>query len=299
MLAIGCKLSNGNREGKIPLLSMPSVPPSEQFDIYSTPPIVMEYASVSPEATMEEIAPFGSVEPSLQPDQEHNLTSTTLGDEYFETVDDLLEVSPSPVSIEDVMVQGAGDMNNCAWRGSDKIVADVSKVQAAVGWTAVSRGGLNGLMFEKDGVHGVVEASEESTICFTLQAEMAGDYYTIIVSSAPHETDNNDLWIKSSKGFHLLRDGDVRREGAGIWLKGYQNEGGNALADYLLTVDHWGHAFIVQGVEKDVAFEICIAGRSSLYEVYRLVVVKCSSELCLEARPAPGSLIFNEPSVCS
>lgn len=67
---------------------------------------------------------------------------------------------------------------------------------------------------------------------------------------------------------------------AGKWRKAYQNFGTKGIAMFMKTIDFNGHRFLVQNVEKGRMFEVCLAGRSFRYEMFRLVLIRCRGAFC-------------------
>lgn len=156
---------------------------------------------------------------------------------------------------------------------------------------------MSGVVFRPDKNHGIVKPGAEGVMCFPVKPSMAGDYYLTAVSAAPDRTENNDMWIKSSKPLTLVKKGSPR-SGNTDWYKGYQNNGSYKIADHLSTIDRNGHYFVVPGVRANERFTICMAGRSYRYEVFKIVLTKCDRDRCLSGLPARGSLIDSTASSC-
>lgn len=179
--------------------------------------------------------------------------------------------------------------HGCTWTGApgdSSIVIGLGKVKPQGGWVHVSRAGYHGLMFKTSPAPGISPKGMYGKYCFSVKAPVSGKYYMSVVSYAPHVTEHNDAWFASDKGFELWKREDNRfyRQNAAPmeWLKGYQNFGtkGNGIAHHLKTIDFNGHRFIVPNVEKDKPFKVCMSGRSRKYEVFRIVLVKCSGDYC-------------------
>lgn len=69
------------------------------------------------------------------------------------------------------------------------------------------------------------------------------------------------------------------------YRKGYQNQGpGKGIANFLITIDHNPHTMIVPEVEEGEKFKVCVYGRSSKFEVFRVVLVKCEGYRCIGGR---------------
>lgn len=116
-------------------------------------------------------------------------------------------------------------------------------------------------------------------MCFKVKAPSSGKYYLTAVSYAPHPTEHNDVWVETSKGFELWQNGKYRRyEPPGKWTKAYQNNGKKGLSEMWKTIDFDGHRFIVPNVKAWQTFKVCIAGRSKKYEIFQILLIKCSGK---------------------
>lgn len=147
------------------------------------------------------------------------------------------------------------------------------------GWSRVSRNGKQGIGYEMGKGGGIDSAGTRGIMCFKVQVKMTGNYYLSAVTYAPHNTEHNDAWAQTSKGFSLWQRGNKWRDApADEWFKGYQNSGG--MSTDFLTKDHDGHRFVIEGVKAGEVFQVCLAGRSYRYEMYYLVVAKCSGGTC-------------------
>lgn len=170
---------------------------------------------------------------------------------------------------------------HCIWRASDNAVviplADVR--ERGNDWTSITRDGERGIIYEKELGGGIDGPGEKGVMCFSVKAGAAGNYYMGAVSYAPHVTEHNDVWVLSTKGFNLWQGGELWRKAENWeWLKAYQNEAG--WSEDFKTKDHDGHQFIIPDVGDSEMFELCISGRSYKYELYRLVIAKCSGGTC-------------------
>lgn len=170
----------------------------------------------------------------------------------------------------------------CTWYGSSSVVIDLSQVTPASGWTRTSRSGYNGLVYEKNKVHGIDPPGQRGRMCFKVHVKVSGNYFFAALSYAPHNTEHNDMWVNSpDKGFALWQYNKFWRFATGSeWLKAYQNNGVKGMSVSLKTKDFDGHRFIVPNVRAGQTFRICISGRSYKYEVYRLYLVRCYGIFC-------------------
>lgn len=187
--------------------------------------------------------------------------------------------------------------SGCVWTnpGGDDVVIDLSRVAPASGWMPCYRAGYPGLIYKQHRNRGIDKKGEQGVMCFDVQAPMSGTYFLTALSYAPHNTEHNDVWVSSSKGFDLWRRG-VKHSFVkpGIWRKAYQNFGTRGIAQFFKTIDFNGHRFLIPDVEKDETFQVCLSGRSYRYEMFRLALIKCEGVFCtggvykdIESR-APG-----------
>lgn len=186
--------------------------------------------------------------------------------------------TPTPTPTPRAAPQG------CVWTGSgagSSVVIDLSKVGPTQYWHRTSRNGFTGIIYRNGPIHGISRPGVYGEMCFDIRAPLSGKYYFSAISYAPHNTEHNDVWVRSSKGFELWKWGKRGPDASSTkWLKAYQNWGKRGISDDLKTIDFNGHRFLVPNVVKWKKFQICISGRSKLFELYRLVLVKCEGFSC-------------------
>lgn len=189
---------------------------------------------------------------------------------------------PSPYSPPRRPTRPRHPRSGCTWYGSDSVVIDLSQVTPAEGWSKVSRSGFNGLIYEKNKVHGIDRPGARGKMCFNVHTKASGNYFFAALSYAPHNTEHNDMWVNSPDlGFQLWQRRKLwRYAGPEEWLKAYQNNGNKGMSVSLKTKDFDGHRFIVPNVQAGKTFRVCISGRSYKYEVYRLYLIKCTGLYC-------------------
>lgn len=159
----------------------------------------------------------------------------------------------------------------CVFRGSNgKIVIDANSLKLAGDWTRSGKA----VVWKRGGGAGIAPMGA-GTMCANVIFPSSGTYYQTAVTQAPHGTEHNDMWIKFSGGVDLYRPEGGSASGNAGWYKGYQNDGGMRVANYLLTIDHNGHQFITKYVTAGRVYTLCISGRSTRYFVYKIVFVKC------------------------
>lgn len=155
--------------------------------------------------------------------------------------------------------------------GRGKVVIRATELSIGSHWDRVG----DAIVWKKEGGHGI-DAMGSGTVCANVKFRQGGVWYLTAVSSAPHPTEHNDAWFKFSGGVDLYRpQGGSLRKGSGGWYKGYQNNGGNKRADYILTIDRDGHQFLTKPVKKGRVYQVCVSGRSTKYSLLKLVFVKC------------------------
>lgn len=186
------------------------------------------------------------------------------------------------------------------WKGvGDNVVIDLGRVPLVRGWEYVYRQGYKGIIFKRSPARGISPPGRYGRMCFNVQAPMDGKYYFTAISYAPHVTEHNDVWVGASKGFELWQAGRYRKYvGPGNWLKAYQNNGRKGMSEHFKTIDFDGHRFLIPNVKKGETFEVCIAGRSKKYEMYRLILKKCVGDYCKGKIKKGRELFEMRPSRC-
>lgn len=93
------------------------------------------------------------------------------------------------------------------------------------------------------------------------------------------------MWVTTNKGIELWRRRVMRTFVESMsYRKGYQNQGPNGIANFLVNIDHDPHTMVVPDVTKGETFKVCVHGRSSKFEVFRVVLVKCEGYRCIGGR---------------
>ena len=124
---------------------------------------------------------------------------------------------------------------------------------------------------------GINPAEEGSPFCVWVRPDQDGLYYLTATTAAPHVTEHNDLWIQApGVGLFRYKRGSIKQIPNKKFLKGYQNEGADKKAKYLLNVDHNGHQFITPNLTKGQRYKICISGRSTQYKVFNICLLYTS-----------------------
>ena len=165
-----------------------------------------------------------------------------------------------------------------------KIVIPTNRLKLNSAWAKNSDGSIT---WRPNGGSGI-DAAGTGTICASFKVPSPGSYYMTVVSKAPHPTEYNDAWFKLNAGFRLYRpQGNSWKGGGSGWMKGYQNEGRNRKANYLVTIDFNGHQFISNPLSTSKPYQVCISGRSSMYTIYELIFIKCDGSF--------GCNRFNSP----
>lgn len=168
------------------------------------------------------------------------------------------------------------------WTGNgDKIVIDLGKVALPTGWDRCRRNGKTGMIFNRSPAKHISPPGRYGKVCFKVKPPMSGTYYFTGITYAPHHTEHNDVWVETDKGFELWQRGRKNQYvKPGKWLKAYQNNGLKGMAETLSTIDFNSHRFLIPNVVKGQTFNVCLSGRSKKYEVYQLVLIRCTGMLC-------------------
>lgn len=188
--------------------------------------------------------------------------------------------------------------------GTDAIVIPLTDDMASKGWLSTRHHGLDGLVYKPLGSRRNNKNVNTGKMCFKVSAKMSGDFYFTALSYARHSQRFNTLWVKSSLGFQMWKPGtdglwvttsdgfEVWKDGTdatlgGVvppngWRKTYQNRGPNGIGASLKTIDFDGHRLIVPDVKANTQFEVCVAGRSATFEVFRLFLIHCEGSDCTD-----------------
>lgn len=186
-----------------------------------------------------------------------------------------------PVSALDV---NKGSRKPCVWSSTvsaDTVTVDLSKVRPTHAWKRCGRSGMSGLVYKPQFTHGIDAKGEDGVLCFDVRAPSSGTYYLTALSYAPHGTDNNDVWLRCSKPISLWRHGIKKRTvGGNEWMKVYQNKGPRGISQEWKTINNNGHRLLIPGLSKNEVFQVCLSGRSYKYELYSVVMVRCTGGYC-------------------
>lgn len=169
----------------------------------------------------------------------------------------------------------------CSYRPStgNAIVIGLGGVKPRDGWTRSSRNGYKGLIFHKELGGGRQNAGKAGLYCFPITAKASGTYQLTALTYSGSFTEHNDMWLRSSMGFSLWMNGRYYQRSSD-WLKGYQNNAANGIADYIVTKDWDPHRFMLTGVQAGKTFSVCMSGRSYRFEIYQIIIKKCSGLEC-------------------
>lgn len=165
----------------------------------------------------------------------------------------------------------------CAWRArKGKVVIPTTSLKTHYPWVKQ----YGGITWKPNGGNGV-DGMGSGAFCARVIVDKPGPYYLTVLSSAPHPTEHNDLWIRFSAGLRWFKPQGYKwlNKGSG-WFKGYENEGRKKVANYLLTKDFDGHQFVTYPLRKGQVYSVCLSGRSSKYTIYKIVMVKCNGWYC-------------------
>lgn len=152
------------------------------------------------------------------------------------------------------------------------IVIPASRFPLPNGWVRTPN--KAGITWKPNAKRGI-DPPGSGAFCMNFIPNLSGRQYFTVLSSAPHPTEHNDAWFRFPGGVILSRYHRVFSRPGSAWLKGYQNLGGRKVANYIVHKDRDGHQFIMTSKKKGKKASVCIAGRSSKYTIYKLVIVTC------------------------
>lgn len=128
------------------------------------------------------------------------------------------------------------------------------------------------------------ESTASSQYCFNVLIKKAGTYYITAHTSAPHWSEHNDMWLRCSAGIDLYDAKTHKKKNTKMsksrFFKAYQNFGKNRIADIISSVNFDPHIFVTLPVKSNTIIELCVAGRSSKFKVYDLVMIHCAGDNC-------------------
>lgn len=128
------------------------------------------------------------------------------------------------------------------------------------------------------------QSTASSEYCFNVLINKAGTYYITAHTAAPHWSEHNDMWLRCSAKIDLYDAKTHKKKVTNMakdrFFKAYQNFGGNRIADIISSVNHDPHIFVTLPVKSNTIIQLCIAGRSSKFKVYDLVMIHCVGEEC-------------------
>lgn len=184
------------------------------------------------------------------------------------------ETTENPAALNDKRWKNPED---CLWVGKDdKVVLGLKYFKPTKDWKHTAKSG-DGLTWRPWKEHGI-DKRGSGEMCFNFKAPTAGFYYLTALSSAPHRTEYNDMWIKLDRGLRLYRARTAQRKGSKPrtgYEKAYQNHGRNEKSNLLSGVNHKPHRFITEWLTENRVYTMCMSGRSSKFTVYKLVMIRC------------------------
>ena len=192
----------------------------------------------------------------------------------------------------------------CVFRSkSDKILIDLSTVKPFSKWspTTIYHKGkkFKGLIWDKRGGNTIYPRGT-AQMCFPINITNSGQYYVTAITSAPHPTDHNDMWMRLNAGMNLLRARTGKfRKNTKHYVKAYQNRGKNIISYIVSTVNHKPHQFVSSPMKKNELVTLCISARSTRFSVYGLVLIKCKGLGCMRTSPYMSAAVKDlKPSQC-
>lgn len=190
----------------------------------------------------------------------------------------------------------------CVYPEKDGVVViPMEDVSARGLWTKIAGG--KGIIWREGDNRTSVDSwksSSSSEYCFDVLIKKSGKYYITAHSSAPHWSEHNDMWIRCSAGVDIYDAKTNKKKRTRIpktgFFKAYQNFGGNRVSEIISTVNHDPHIFVTTDIDRHTIVKLCIAGRSSKFTVYDLVMIHCMDRNCMRSsvhiRQTVRSLVY-------
>lgn len=165
------------------------------------------------------------------------------------------------------------------------VVISLSSMKPQGMWTKTTDG--KGIVWREGNNRTSVDSwqsTASSQYCFNVLINKEGTYYITAHTSAPHWSEHNDMWLRCSAKIDLYdaktHKKKMTRAAKDRFLKAYQNFGHNRIADIISSVNHDPHIFVTMPIKSRTIIKLCIAGRSSKFKVYDLVMIHCVGEDC-------------------
>ncbi len=192
----------------------------------------------------------------------------------------------------------------CTYYGQNgKVLIDFSNIIPFSKWSPTSIKQRNkqfkGLIWDKNGANTIYPRGT-AQMCFPVNIPDPGQYYVTAITSAPHPTEHNDMWMRLSTGMNLLRARTGKfRKITNQYVKSYQNTGHNTVSYIISTVNGEPHQFVSSPMKKNEVVTLCVSARSTKFSVYGLALIKCEGLECMRTSKYMSSAVRNlNPSEC-
>lgn len=172
---------------------------------------------------------------------------------------------------------------SCVRRGIHGRVSIPAGYTNAVRWPWARARSGRCLVWKPNKAAHTVDSAGKGVICYEFTVDKASTYYFTMTSHAPHPVDFNDVWVKFMNGGFRRRKPGTDKFMGGFqwgWLKAYQNKGGMKRANEIFTVDFNGHQFETPKLVPRKVYKVCLAGRSSKFEICKLHFASCNGWSC-------------------
>lgn len=148
----------------------------------------------------------------------------------------------------------------------------------------------------KDGSKGLTWRSRDTRLwtssagagemCYRTKFEKYGTYFLTAMTAGASKRDHNDMFIRFSGGLNFLnartnRKFPFRIRARNSYFKAYQNIGDNRRTKVLSTVNGNPHILVSHALNTTKEYTLCFGGRSSMFSVYSLIMIKCHGYNCM------------------
>lgn len=166
---------------------------------------------------------------------------------------------------------------------SGRVVISMADVPLTGRWTRAALGG--GLTWRADDNRTWVSPPGTGEMCFAIRFKRGGRYFITALTSAPDKREHNDMWLLFSGGMQFYNAGSfqpfpVEFRSPNSYYKVYQNIGENRRTKVISTINGQPHILISHAVDPIHTYTLCISGRSSMFTVYSLFMIRCRGDNC-------------------
>lgn len=164
-----------------------------------------------------------------------------------------------------------------------RVVISMADVPETGRWTRAPLGG--GLTWRADDNRTWVSPPGSGEMCFAIRFLREGRYFITALTSAPDKKEHNDMWLLFSGGIQFYNAGShepfpIEFRSSNSYYKVYQNIGEDRRTKVISTINGQPHILISYLVDPIHTYTLCVSGRSSLFTVYSLFLIRCRGNNC-------------------